>query len=149
MARRARQAPGGFVYHILNRGRGAVAAIRKSCRLRSVPTSLGHTHTMRWHAHYHTSGTGHLYQGRFKAFPVQTDEHFYTVCRYVERNPLRAGLVRQVADWRWSTLWRRQHGDEQPRAFLSVWPLPLPADWASHVQQAQSDGELAALRRAL
>jgi putative transposase len=42
------------------------------------------THTQRWHAHYHTSGTGHLYQGRFKAFPVETDEHLYTVLRYVE-----------------------------------------------------------------
>ena len=52
---------------------------------------VAHTHTMRWHAHHHTSGTGHLYQGRFKAFPVEDDEHFYTVMRYVERNALRAG----------------------------------------------------------
>ena len=43
---------------------------------------LTHTHVMRWHAHYGTSGTGHLYQGRFKAFPMETDEHFYTVLRY-------------------------------------------------------------------
>ena len=40
---------------------------------------VAHTHTMRWHAHYHTSGTGHLYQGRFKAFPVEDDDHFHTV----------------------------------------------------------------------
>jgi putative transposase len=42
---------------------------------------LTHTHTMRWHAHYHTSGTGHVYQGRFKAFPVEADDHLYTVLR--------------------------------------------------------------------
>ena len=54
---------------------------------------LTHTHTRRWHAHYHTAGTGHVYQGRFKAFPVQEDSHLLTVLRYVERNPLRAGLV--------------------------------------------------------
>lgn len=54
---------------------------------------LTHTHTMRWHAHFHTSGTGHVYQGRFKAFPVETDEYFYSVVRYVERNALRAGSV--------------------------------------------------------
>ena len=48
---------------------------------------MTHTHSMRWHAHYHTSGTGHIYQGRFKSFPVQGDDHFYTVDRYVERNP--------------------------------------------------------------
>jgi putative transposase len=46
---------------------------------------VAHTHTMRWHAQHHTSGTGHLYQGRFKAFPVEADDHFYTVARYVER----------------------------------------------------------------
>ncbi len=51
------------------------------------------THTQRWHAHHRTAGTGHLYQGRFKSFPVQADEHFLTVCRYVERNPVRADLV--------------------------------------------------------
>ncbi|HEY2840582.1 MAG TPA: transposase [Pirellulales bacterium] len=50
---------------------------------------LAHTHTRRWHAHHHTSGTGHLYQGRFKAFPVEDDDHFYTVARYGERNALR------------------------------------------------------------
>ena len=50
------------------------------------------THTQRWHAHRHTAGCGHLYQGRFKSFPVQSDDHFLTVCRYVERNALRAGL---------------------------------------------------------
>src|SRR5271154_2443491 len=51
------------------------------------------THTQRWHAHHRTTGTGHLYQGRFKSFPVQSDEHFLTVCRYDERNALRANLI--------------------------------------------------------
>lgn len=48
------------------------------------------THTQRWHAHRHSSGSGHVYQGRFKSFPDQEDEHFYAVSRYVERNALRA-----------------------------------------------------------
>ncbi len=43
------------------------------------------THSMRYQAHYQTSGQGHVYQGRFKSFPIQDDEHFLTVCRYVER----------------------------------------------------------------
>ncbi len=83
-------------------------------------------HSMRWHAHYHTSGTGHIYQGRFKSFPVDTDDHFYSLCRYVERNPLRANLVQRAEHWRWSSLWRRIHGDEQPRRLLTAWPLPVP-----------------------
>ena len=39
------------------------------------------THTRRCHAHHRTAGTGHLYQGRYKSFPVQSDEHLPTVCR--------------------------------------------------------------------
>ena len=57
---------------------------------------LTHTHTMRWHAHYHTEGTGHLYQGRFKTFPIQEDEHLVSVLRYVERNALQANLVKRA-----------------------------------------------------
>ena len=42
------------------------------------------THTQRWHAHYHDVGGGHLYQGRFKSFPIQEDEHYLAVCRYAD-----------------------------------------------------------------
>src|SRR5438105_11462280 len=66
------------------------------------------THTQRWHAHRHNAGEGHLYQGRFKSFPIQQDHHFLTVCRYVERNPLRAGLVRRCERWPWSSLAQRR-----------------------------------------
>jgi putative transposase len=58
------------------------------------------THIQRWHTHRHSTGSGHLYQGRFKSFHVQSDDHFLTVCRYVERNALRAKLVPQSEDWR-------------------------------------------------
>jgi putative transposase len=58
------------------------------------------THTQRWHATHHTQATGPLYQGRFKAFPVAEDEHCVRVLRYVERNPLRAGLARSAPRWR-------------------------------------------------
>ena len=64
------------------------------------------THTQRWHAHRKSTGSGHLYQGRFKSFPVQDDDHFLTVCRYVERNALRANLVQRAEDWRWGSLYR-------------------------------------------
>ena len=51
------------------------------------------THTQRWHANHHPSGTGPVYQGRFKSFPVESDDHLLTVAQYIERNPLRAGMV--------------------------------------------------------
>ena len=80
------------------------------------------THTQRWHAHRQTSGSGPVYQGRFKSFPVQADEHFLTVARYVERNALRAKLVKRAEQWQWSSLWRWAQGDRELVAFLSDWP---------------------------
>jgi putative transposase len=110
---------------------------------------LAHTHTMRWHAHFHTSGTAHLYQGRFKASPIENDEHFYTVVRYVERNALRAGLVAQAQAWRWSSLRRRESENTDDRAILARWPLPRPRDWVEIVNAAQTEAELEAVRRAI
>ncbi len=105
------------------------------------------THTQRWHASHRTIGSGHLYQGRFKSFPVQTDEHFLTVCRYVERNALRANLVPRAEDRRWSSLWRRTRGDDKGRAFLSEWPVPRPRQWLKWVNEPQTQEEVDALRR--
>ena len=105
------------------------------------------THTMRYHAHYHTSGTGHVYQGRFKSFPVQDDSHFLTVCRYVERNALRAGLVPRAEEWRWGSLWRWLQPTEPEPALLSPWPIRRLPNWVAKVNEALTDKELSALRR--
>src|SRR4029079_13972098 len=62
-------------------------------------------HVRRYHRHYH--GSGHVWQGRYKAFPIEQDEHLLTVLRYVERNPLRAKLVERAENWASSGLsWR-------------------------------------------
>ena len=105
------------------------------------------THTMRYHAHYHTSGTGHVYQGRFKSFPIQDDAHFLTVCRYVERNALRAELTARAEDWRWGSLWRWQQSVEPVPALLSPWPIPRSPNWVARVNEALTDRELIVLRR--
>lgn len=107
------------------------------------------THTQRWHAHHATTGQGHLYQGRFKSFPVQEDEHFYAVCRYVERNALRARLVERAEGWRWSSLYRRQGGVAGGVRWLSDWPLPCPADWVERVNLPQSEADVASVRRSV
>jgi putative transposase len=108
------------------------------------------THTQRWHAHYHNTGSGHVCQGRFKSFPVQEDDHFYTLCRYVERNALRAGLVQERAeDWQWGSLSRRVCGAGRAEDLLSAWPLPCPSDWADRVNTPESEAELKALRRSV
>ena len=104
------------------------------------------THTQRWHAHHRSAGAGHLYQGRFKSFPVQADGHFLIVCRYVERNALRADLVVRAEDWRWSSLWRRTHGKRSAPVWLAPWPLERPRNWLDWVNEPQTEAELEALR---
>ncbi len=105
------------------------------------------THTQRWHAHRHTVGSGHLYQGRFKSFPIEADDHLLTVCRYVERNALRAGLAPRAEAWRWGSLWRRGQAGAEPPLALAEWPVPRPADWEALVNVPQTAAEEQALRR--
>ena len=107
------------------------------------------THAQRWHAHRQSAGAGHLYQGRYKSFPVQDDNHFLTVCRYVERNALRAGLVRRAEEWRWSSLWHRTHGNRVSPAWLSPWPIEPPRNWLDWANQPQSAAELETVRNSV
>jgi REP-associated tyrosine transposase len=97
---------------------------------------LTSTHSKRWHVHHQTRGTGSVYQGRFKSFPVQTDSHFLTVCRYVEQNPLRAGLVQRAEDWAWSSLWDRCNNYNRVR--LEEWPILRPVDWLESVNRVDT-----------
>ena len=107
------------------------------------------THTMRYHAHHHTSGQGHLYQGRFKSFVIEDDAHFLTVCRYVERNALRAGLVPRAENWRWGSLWRWSQAAEADPALLSTWPIARLPNWAAKVNEPLTASELDAVRRSV
>ena len=97
------------------------------------------THTQRYHAHYQTTGEGHLYQSRYKSFPVADDDHFLVVCRYIERNPLRARLVARAEDWRFGSLWRwLQKADRDP-SLLTSWPIPRGLNWIDRVNQRLSE----------
>ena len=181
MPRTARLAPGGLVYHVLNRAVARLPLFRKEavyaafervllqayerqptrilawCLMRNhwhfviwprhdgeltaFMRWLAHTHVMRWHVAHGTVGHGPLYQGRFKSFPVQRDAHFLTLCRYVERNALTAGVVERAEDWRWSSLWVRRHGDAPLKALLSDWPVDRPRNWVSVVNRPMSAKE--------
>ena len=84
------------------------------------------THTQRWHAHRKSGGNRACLSGAFKSFPVQTDEHFLTVARYVERNALRANLVSRVEDWRWSSLFQFVHRGTKFFDVINEWPVERP-----------------------
>lgn len=105
---------------------------------------VGVTHVRRHHEHYHTRGGGHLYQGRFKSFPVQNDSHFLTVCRYVEANAVRACLVQRAEEWAWGGLYTRRQGRKP--FVLSDWPVDRPREWTALVNEAIGKEALDGLR---
>src|SRR6188768_3430392 len=140
MPRVGRKAPGGLIYHVLNRGNRGQRLFHKPGDynaflelLRRVQADLpmrilalclmpNHWHLVLWprrdgelsnfmlrlttaHARRHFAHArdamgGHLYQGRFKSFPVQDDHHLLVLLRYVEANAVRARLVDDPAAWR-------------------------------------------------
>lgn len=107
------------------------------------------THVRRWQEHRGYVGLGHVYQGRYKSFPVESDAHFWTVARYVERNALRANLVVRAEEWRWSSLWRRDRGTTEEQALLAAWPIKRPAHWTHSVNEVENEKELESLRQSV
>ncbi len=99
-------------------------------------------HVRRYHRVHGTSG--HVWQGRYKSFPVQTDEHLYTVLRYVERNPVRAKIVSRAQNWAFSSLrwWKRK---DRP-GWLVDGPFDRPGDWVRRVNKPETERELNAMR---
>lgn len=104
-------------------------------------------HVRRYHRHYGTSG--HVWQGRFKAFPIQQDEHLLAVMRYVERNPVRAKQlrVRRAERWPWSSLGTPSPGVARP--VLHEGPVPRGRHWVERVNEPQTEAELAAISHSL
>ena len=102
-------------------------------------------HVRRYHQHYKSSG--HVWQGRFKAFPVEQDNHLLTVLRYVERNPLRARLVEHAEDWSGSSLSRSTLKMDQD--WLCSQPVSGPVNWIDWINQPQTESELEQLRHSV
>jgi putative transposase len=95
------------------------------------------SHVRRYHYHYRSHG--HVWQGRFKSFPIQHDDHFLTVIRYVVRNPVRAGLVAHSHEWPWSSL----HFTDM----IDPWPVERPMNVEQWVNEPLFDHELCRLRQ--
>ena len=107
------------------------------------------THTHRWHQHYHCAGQGPVYQGRFKSFPIQHDEHLLTVLRYVEANAVRAGLVASAEQWRWGSLPARVKPSKAYRGMLGDLPVELAGNWVQVVNAEQGESELTAIHQSI
>lgn len=100
------------------------------------------THAKRYLKHY--GGSGHVWQGRFKSFLIDENEYFLTVLRYVESNPVRAGLVETAGFWKWSSFAERFQENENN--LIEKSSLVSPSFWAEWVGQALSEAELNSIR---
>ncbi len=116
-----------------------VARPASSAALRAYMHWLLTSHVRR-HRRRH-GGSGHVWQGRFKSFPVQNDGHALTVMRYVLRNPIRAGLATSVVDWPWSSF----HG----ASMVDAWPVAAPPDLRAWVDANEDETQLARLRQSV
>ena len=101
------------------------------------------SHVRRYHGHYGTSG--HVWQGRYKSFIIQRDRHLLTVLRYVEGNPVRAGLVDSAKKWLWSS--HRETSGIKSCLLIDEIPVELPEDWESYVDGPLTEEELERLRQ--
>ena len=104
-------------------------------------------HVRRWQLHRGKVGYGHVYQSRYRSFPIEEEAYFYQAVRYVERNALRAELVDRAEAWKWSSLWRRSAGTSEQQQLLSPWPVACPRDWRRLVNEPQTEAEVDAIRR--
>lgn len=105
------------------------------------------THTQRYHTSHATVGIGHLYQGRYKSFPVQSDPHYLSVLRYIEANPLRAGLIKEADRWPWSSFAVRRGRESE--VTLSDGPVELPSSWARLVHGPFGPSDMEAIGNSL
>jgi putative transposase len=133
-------------YCVLSKHWHFVVSPEEDGQLTAFFRRLAHTHAMRRRVSHRTVGYGYLYQGRFKSFPVQDDDHLIALLRYVERNPVSAGLVERAQMWRWGSLWSRMHGEQAIKASLSPWPVERPVNWAARVNTPLTAKELDRVR---
>jgi len=104
------------------------------------------THARQYRTKTNTIGHGHLYQDRYKSFPVETNEYALTLIRYIEQNPYRAKLVEKSEDWQWSSLYRREKGSVKEKCLLDTLPIDLPGNYLSSVNDVFKNDDLNDIR---
>lgn len=99
--------------------------------------------------------TGTLWEGRFRSAIVSRDEYLITCSRYIELNPVRAGMVRHPRDYRWSSYHRRAMGQPDPLLDEDPWYVTLggtlqarAAAYAKWLEDSVSDTEWEHIRKA-
>lgn len=105
---------------------------RKDIELSLFMKTLTETHAQRYHKDHGTTGTGHIYQDRYKSFPVKDEVYLRTLYSYIESNPLRSGLVSKCEEWKWSSLRERLEGLRKTRIICDS-PIDLSSDYLASI----------------
>ncbi len=117
---------------------------RESAMISRALKWLGATHAIRWRKRSESIGRGAVYQSRYRCHAVRANQIFLVVARYIERNPVRAGLCKQPKDWRWSSL--GQSGKTIP---ITTWPMSKPVDWDLFMAHGGCELQEQQIRKAL
>jgi putative transposase len=133
-----------LTYCLMNNHWHLLLMPRENGAISAMMRWIGVTHVRRHHEHFNTRGGGHLYQGRFKSFPVQDDRHCLNVARYVEANVIRAGMVTDVAEWEWAGFYARTRGGKPFK--LTAWPVNRPDGWRQLLNENLLETDLDRLR---
>ncbi len=107
---------------------------------------LSNTHTRRMHTATGTIGNGHLYQGRYKSFLVDSNNYLLTIIKYIERNPVRARLSNACEEWQWGSAWRRSQGTSKQKKLIHPSPEPLPHPYLKWINTAEKPNDLSIIR---
>lgn len=110
---------------------------------------LTNAHTRQVHVRTKTIGSGHLYQGRYKSFIVDTDTYLLTLIKYVERNPVRAKFTKYCEDWQWGSARRRIHGTREQQKILDAPPTPFPRSYNQWINTPDKDDDLLTIRQSV
>ena len=78
-------------------------------------------HVKVWNKRWKSNG--HIYQGRFKSRVIENTNYYYNLVKYIEQNPIKAGLVKRAEQWQWSS------AAGSSKLILSPGPVPLPDNW--------------------
>ena len=95
------------------------------------------THTVRWRRRHDRRGPGPIYQGRFKAVPIEPGVHLLRACRYVERNALRPNLSERAEEWPWGSANQRCEKRDKPR--LEPLQFVQPEGWVRILNERIGD----------
>jgi len=82
---------------------------------------LNGVYTQQFNRSHHR--VGHVFQGRFKSILIEKESYLLELCRYIVRNPVAASMVKDVADWEWSSYLATASITPKPNFLTTRWVL--------------------------